>query len=54
VRASREAGYQTAVTTNRGLVRRNADSLSLKRVRPTRTADGLRWNLECAFLGRKV
>jgi peptidoglycan/xylan/chitin deacetylase (PgdA/CDA1 family) len=54
VSASREIGYQTAVTTNGGLVRRNDDPLSLRRIRPTKTVDGLRWNLECAFLGRAV
>jgi peptidoglycan/xylan/chitin deacetylase (PgdA/CDA1 family) len=54
VRASREIGYQTAVTTNGGLVKRHDDPLSLRRVRPTKTVDGLRWNLECAFLGRTV
>jgi peptidoglycan/xylan/chitin deacetylase (PgdA/CDA1 family) len=54
VSASREIGYQTAVTTNGGLVRRHDDPLSLRRIRPTKTVDGLRWNLECAFLGRAV
>jgi peptidoglycan/xylan/chitin deacetylase (PgdA/CDA1 family) len=52
--ASRQIGYQTAVTTNGGLVRRHDDPLSLRRIRPTKTIDGLRWNLECAFLGRAV
>ncbi len=54
VKASREIGYQTAVTTNGGMVRRQDDPLSLRRIRPTKTIDGLRWNLECAFLGRVV
>jgi peptidoglycan/xylan/chitin deacetylase (PgdA/CDA1 family) len=54
VKASREAGYRTAVTTNGGLVRRDDDSLSLRRIRPTKTVEGFRWNLECTFLGRKV
>jgi peptidoglycan/xylan/chitin deacetylase (PgdA/CDA1 family) len=54
VRASREIGYRTAVTTNGGLVRRHHDPLSLRRIRPTKTVDGLGWNLECAFLGRAV
>jgi peptidoglycan/xylan/chitin deacetylase (PgdA/CDA1 family) len=49
VSASREAGYQTAVTTSKGLVRKHDDPLSLRRVRPTKTVDGLRWNLERAF-----
>jgi peptidoglycan/xylan/chitin deacetylase (PgdA/CDA1 family) len=54
VSASREIGYQTAVTTNGGMVRRRDNPLSLRRIRPTKTVDGLRWNLECAFLGRTV
>jgi peptidoglycan/xylan/chitin deacetylase (PgdA/CDA1 family) len=54
VDASREIGYQTAVTTDGGMVRRHDDPLSLRRIRPTKTVDGLRWNLECAFLGRVV
>ena len=49
---SREAGYNTAVTTNGGIVRKNDDPLSLRRVRPTKTVEGLRWNLECIFAGR--
>lgn len=48
---SQRAGYQTAVTTNDGVVRERDNPLELKRVRPTRTADGLRWNLESAFAG---
>lgn len=51
VRASQEIGYQTAVTTDKGLVRKHDDPLSLRRIRPTKTIDGLRWNLERAFLG---
>ncbi len=54
VNASREVGYQTAVTTNGGLVKRLDDPLSLRRIRPTKTVEGLRWNLECVFLGRAV
>ena len=54
VSASRQIGYQTAVTTDGGMVRRHDDPLSLRRIRPTKTVDGLRWNLECAFLGRSV
>jgi peptidoglycan/xylan/chitin deacetylase (PgdA/CDA1 family) len=54
VRASREVGYHTAVTTTGGLVRRHDDPLTLRRIRPTKTVDGLRWNLECAFVGRTV
>jgi len=49
---SRKAGYQTAVTTSNGLARKQDDPLCLKRVRPTKSVDGLRWNLENAFAGR--
>lgn len=49
---SLRAGYQTAVTTNNGLTRQNDNPLELKRVRPTKTVEGLRWNLESAFAGR--
>jgi peptidoglycan/xylan/chitin deacetylase (PgdA/CDA1 family) len=54
VTASREAGYETAVTTDGGLARKGDNPLSLKRTRPTKTVEGLRWNLECAFAGRVV
>jgi len=49
---TRKAGYQTAVTTSNGLARRQDNPLCLKRVRPTKSVDGLRWNLESAFAGR--
>jgi peptidoglycan/xylan/chitin deacetylase (PgdA/CDA1 family) len=49
---SRKAGYQTAVTTSNGLARKQDNPLCLKRVRPTKSVDGLRWNLENAFAGR--
>jgi peptidoglycan/xylan/chitin deacetylase (PgdA/CDA1 family) len=52
VDASRKAGYKTAVTTDWGLTRMGDDLLRLKRVLPTKTVEGLRWNLECAFAGR--
>jgi peptidoglycan/xylan/chitin deacetylase (PgdA/CDA1 family) len=48
--ASRQAGYATAVTTNGGVVRSNDNPLALRRIRPSKTADGLQWNLERAFL----
>ena len=51
---TRAVGYESAVTTNGGVTRRGDDPLSLKRIRPTKTAAGLRWNLECAFAGRAV
>jgi len=50
----RVVGYETAVTTNSGLTRRGDQLLSLKRLRPTKTLEGLRWNLESAFAGRTV
>jgi peptidoglycan/xylan/chitin deacetylase (PgdA/CDA1 family) len=52
VAASRDAGYETAVTTDGGLARKGDNPLRLKRIRPTKTVEGLRWNLECAFAGR--
>jgi peptidoglycan/xylan/chitin deacetylase (PgdA/CDA1 family) len=54
VEESGKAGYETAVTTDWGLVRMGDGPLRLKRVLPTKTVEGLRWNLECAFAGRSV
>lgn len=51
---SRAAGYETAVTTDSGLTLRSDNPLCLKRIRPTKTVEGLRWNLESAFAGRAV
>lgn len=51
---AQRAGYETAVTTSSGLARRNDNPLALKRVRPSKTVEGLRWNLETAFAGRAV
>jgi peptidoglycan/xylan/chitin deacetylase (PgdA/CDA1 family) len=54
VRACQEIGYQTAVTTNDGLVRRPDDPFTLRRIRPTKTVEGFRWNLERTFLRRML
>lgn len=54
VEVCRKLGYRTAVTTNSGPVREGDDPLSLHRVPPTADVDGLRWNLECTFLGRAM
>ena len=54
VKQSRSVGYETAVTTDNGLTRLGDDPLCLKRVLPTKTVEGLRWNLESAFAGRKL
>lgn len=54
VTMSREIGYRTAVTTNRGMVRAHDDALKLRRIRPTKTIHGLHWNLERAFCGAIV
>ena len=51
VMVSQQCGYQTAVTTNRGVARRNDNPLQLKRIMPSKTVDGLRANLEFGFLG---
>jgi len=47
-------GYASAVTTDSGLVAPGDNPLQLKRLKPTKTADGLRWNLESAFAGRRA
>jgi len=49
VEQSRRCGYLTAVTTNFGVVRRSDDPLSLRRVLPSKTVDGLRWYMESSF-----
>ena len=54
VEESRKAGYSTAVTTNSGIVHQTDDPLCWKRVRPTKTVEGLRWNLESTFAGRRA
>jgi peptidoglycan/xylan/chitin deacetylase (PgdA/CDA1 family) len=54
VEQSRALGYETAVTTDGGLAQRGDNLLRLKRLRPTKTQSGLRWNLESAFAGRAV
>ena len=51
---SRELGYLTSVTTNGGMVRAYDHALKLRRIRPTKTIDGLRWNLERTFSGAVV
>ena len=48
------AGYETSVTTAGGLARKGDNPQLLKRVLPSKTVQGLRWNLECAFAGRVV
>lgn len=54
VAQSRSVGYDSAVTTNGGITRCGDNPLALKRIRPTKTFAGLRWNLEAAFAGRAV
>lgn len=51
---TRAVGYESAVTTTGGVTRCGDNPLALKRIRPTKTAAGLCWNLECAFAGRAV
>jgi len=51
---TRRIGYDTAVTTDSGLARRHDNPLRLRRIPPSKSVEGLRWNLECAFAGRKV
>jgi len=52
VAISKEAGYQTAVTTTPGLVRAGANPLILSRVWTPRSEHEFLWNLECSFLRR--
>lgn len=54
VEQSRALGYETGVTTNSGLIRHGDNPWCLKRLHPTKTMEGLRWNLESAFAGRTV
>ena len=51
---SREVGYETATTIESGPVRKEDDLLAMNRIGPGPTVEGLRWNLDCTFLGRKV
>lgn len=54
VAISKEAGYQTAVTTTPGLVRAGHNPLALTRVWTPRSEHEFLWNLECAFLRRRA
>jgi peptidoglycan/xylan/chitin deacetylase (PgdA/CDA1 family) len=54
VEECRKVGYKTAVVTDGGLAHKNDDLLCLRRVRPSKTLEGLRWNLEWAFAGRAM
>jgi peptidoglycan/xylan/chitin deacetylase (PgdA/CDA1 family) len=47
-----EVGYESAVTTDDGLMQRGKNLLCLPRIRPTKSVEGLRWNLESTFAGR--
>jgi len=54
VEECKRAGYETAVVTDGGLARMQDNPLCLRRVRPSKIVEGLRWNLEWAFAGRKM
>lgn len=54
VQECQHVGYETAVVTDGGLARRHDNPLCLRRIRPSKTVEGLRWNLEWAFAGRKM
>src|SRR5581483_4319177 len=51
---SKEIGYETAVTTEGGMVRKQDDPLCLHRMRPSKNLQDLLWNLDCTFLGRSM
>jgi peptidoglycan/xylan/chitin deacetylase (PgdA/CDA1 family) len=48
----RRLGYETAVTTDGGAVQRHDDPFRLRRSGPTKRIDGLRWSVDCSFVGR--
>jgi peptidoglycan/xylan/chitin deacetylase (PgdA/CDA1 family) len=52
VQQTRAGGYESAVTTDDGLMQRGQNLLCLPRIRPTKSVEGLRWNLESALAGR--
>jgi len=52
VAITKEAGYQTAVTTTPGPVRTGDHPLKLMRIWTPRSEQEFSWNLECAFLRR--
>jgi peptidoglycan/xylan/chitin deacetylase (PgdA/CDA1 family) len=54
VEECRRAGYETAVVADSGLARKLDSPLCLRRVPPSKTLEGLRWNLEWAFAGRAM
>lgn len=54
VKMTKEAGYQTAVTTTPGPVRRGDHPLMLTRVYTPRSEQEFMWTLERAFLRRRV
>lgn len=54
IKATREAGYQTAVTCTPGSVRINTNPLSLNRIWVPQQKNEFLWNLDCTFLGRKM
>jgi peptidoglycan/xylan/chitin deacetylase (PgdA/CDA1 family) len=54
VAITKEAGYQTAVTTTPGLVRSGDNPLTLTRVWTPRSEHEFLWNLEYAFLRRRA
>ena len=51
VAMSRDAGYETAVTTMPGLARSGDEPLRLKRVAAGKTVEELQWSLETGFAG---
>ncbi len=50
----RVVGYETAVTTDWGLMRKEDNPLCMKRIPAQYTVEALRWDLECAHGGRTV
>jgi peptidoglycan/xylan/chitin deacetylase (PgdA/CDA1 family) len=53
VKASHQAGYSTAVTSNDGYITKGIDILALPRQSAAQTFQEFVWNLEMGFCGRK-
>lgn len=51
---TRDAGFESAVLTRCGPVRRGDEPFALKRIYPANDLRQWKWNLECTFLGRRI
>ena len=51
---TRDAGFKSAVLTERGPVRAGDEPLALKRIYAANEQDQWAWNIECTLLGRSI